>query len=362
MHIAKTVEGIATLENPLANTIMNRESSLTSKLAEQIMSLTQLSYHGRKPKPARDKKGHIRKTNLDLLSLLADLYKRLARVELSEYENVLPWQAYAGEQHVGGTRRYGRITGLVSHSKHLSFSLQMDDQSVLKSVDGDPTIGANRTYMIADYTGAWSKGWHGFTWDMTSQERAYLERRNLLVDGNVDYEDYVHQNRRQSVMGAPYLMLKLLHQRIEDEIAFFERELKRLERLGFECPVDLVSEIRFKLAQGASQSVEVPTFTMRLDGLSYTGQYTPVSTDELGYRLAHRTIRFLVRELRPIVQFMMRADEVTFYRFGLEQDFVSNWIKGPVWEHSGQQTASIPLGETLSLSYQKGLVEKKVAA
>ena len=362
MHIAKTIEGIATMEHPLVHMIMNRESDVTRKLAQQVMSQTQLSYHGRKPKAAHDKNGQVRKTNLDLLSLLADLHKRLARVELTAYDNVLPWQAYAGEQHVGGTRRYGRITGLVSHSEHLSFSLQMDDQSVLKSVDGDPTVGASRTYMIADYTGAWNKGWHGFSWNMNTQEKAYLERRNLLVDGNVDYEDYVHQNRRQSIMGAPYLLLKLLHQRIEDEIKFFEREIKRLEHLGVEQPLDLVSQTRYKIAQGASQSVEVPTFTMRLDGLDYTGEYTPVSNDELGYRLARRTIRFLAHELRPIVQFMMRADEVAFYRFGLEQDFVSNWIKGPQWNHSGAHAARIALGDTLSLSYQKGLIEKKIAA
>ena len=66
MRIAKTVEAINTMEHPLVRTIMNRESALTRELAESVMSQTQFSYHGRRPKPARDAKGHARKTNLDL--------------------------------------------------------------------------------------------------------------------------------------------------------------------------------------------------------------------------------------------------------------------------------------------------------
>jgi hypothetical protein len=196
---------------------------------------------------------------------------------------------------------------------------------------------------------------------MNPDERAYLKRRNLLVDGNVDYEDYIHRNRRQSVMGAPYLLLKLLWQRIEDEILFFEREIKRLQHAGVECPKDLESPLRFKIAEGDSASVEVPTFTMHLAGVPLAGEYTHVSTDALGYRLAHRSLTFLSQKLRPTVQFMVRADEVAFYRFGLEQHFVSNWIKGTFWVCTGSQRASIALGDTLRLSYRSGLVEKKVA-
>jgi hypothetical protein len=362
MHIANTVLAVANANHPLVTQIMDRSIPLTEKFCQQVMSLTQMSYHGRNPKPSVLKNGQVRKTNLDLLSLLADLHKRSARVEITSYNNQLPWQAYASEQHVGGTKRFGHITGLISHREHLSFSIQMKDESVLKSSGNTPTAGAYRTYMLADYAGAWHNGWHGFTWDMSPAEEAYLTRRKLLADGNVGYEDYVHLNRRQSVMGAPYLILKLLWQRIEDELSFFEAELKRLEREGIECPKDLESPTRYKLAEGESQSVEVPTFTMCLDGLDYTGEYIHVSNDELGYRLANRTIRFLAQKLRPTVQFMMRADEVAFYRFGLEKDFVSNWIKGPQWNHSGARTARIALGDTLTLSYSKGLVEKKIAA
>ncbi len=361
MQIAKTVRDVLELRHPLAVMIMDRTRPLNVEFCEQVMSLTQFSYKGRNPKSAFTKAGLRRKTDLDLLSLLVDLYKRSARVELTAYNNQLPWEAYAGEQHVGGTNRFGRITGLISHRSHLSFSVRMRDESVLQSKEGDCFLGADRTYMIADYTGAWHNGWHGFTWDMTAKEKAYLERRKILVDGDVDYEDYLHQNRRQSVMGAPYLLLKLLWQRIEDEILFFKREIKRLERLGIKCPKDLEPVARLKIAQGEADSIDVPIFTMCLSGLNFRGEYTPVSLDTLGYRLAHRSLYYLSQKLRPTVQFMVRADEVAFYRFGLAQDFVAHWIKGSAWTNKSPYSAELALGEKLRLSYQIGLVEKMIA-
>lgn len=361
MQTAKTILAIASRQNPLVATMMNRSIPLTMEFVQAVMSQTQLSYHGRKPKSAYNKKGLVRKTNLDLLSLLMDLYRRSARVELTEYENKLPWQAYAGQQHVGGTKRFGSITGLVSHREHLSFSVQIKDESVLKSSAEVHVLGAYRNYMIADYEGAWHQGWHGFSWLMNDEEKAYLTRQNILVDGNVDYEDYVHFQRRQSIFGAPYLLLKLLWQRIEDEILFFEREIKRLEHLGVQRPLDLEPVQRFKIAQGESASVQVPIFTMRLDGLAYTSEYTSVTTDDLGYRVANRTLNFLSHKLRPIVQFMMRADEVAFYRFGLEQNYTASWVKDTAWVRRSNYSASIKLCDTLRLSYQKSSTEKKVA-
>lgn len=361
MHTAHSIAAVASLRHPLAASIMNRESALTRKFIDQVMVQSQFSWHGRRPKPSVFA-GSTRKTNLDLLSVLMELYKRQAHVELTAYDNQLPWQAYAGEQHVGGTRRYGPVVGLVSHRDQLSFSLQINDLSVIRT-DGEPTAGSTRSYMIADYHGKWHAGWHGLSWQMSEQELAYFERRKLLTPDGVDFEDYIHQNRRQSVYGAPYLMLKVLWQRIEDEIAFFEAELKRLERADVECPSDLKSPERYLIASGNSTSISVPVFHVKVDGPEFSGEYVPVSTDTLGYRLAHRSLRFLKHELRPIVQFMVRADEVAFYRFALKQDFMAHWVRGTSWQMDRKTGwVGIDLADSLRLSYRQGVTEKKVAA
>ncbi len=364
MQVAKTIHAVAEAKHPLVHAIINREFQLNREFVAAVMGQSQFSWHGRRPKPAVDSEGRFRKTNLDLLSLLTELYKRQAHIELNAYENQLPWRAYAGEQHVGGTKRFGPIVGLTSHRDHLSFSVRINDLSIVSTKNGEPTAGAARNYMLADYFGRWHAGWHGLSWQMNEAEAAYLKRRKLLsVDGSVDFEDYIHQNRRQSIYGAPYLMLKLLWQRIEDELAFYEAELKRLQSAGVECPTELGAESKYLIASGDSTSIEVPVFRMKVSGLKFVGQYTSVLTDEVGYRLTHRMIRFLMHELRPIVQFMVRADEAAFYRFAMEQSFKAHWVRNNTWVFDTKSDwVTMELDDNLSVSYQEGLVEKKVAA
>ena len=61
------------------------------------------------------------------------------------------------------------------------------------------------------------------------------------------------------------------------------------------------------------------------------------------------TSHYLAHELRSIVQFMVRADEVAFHHKGLATDFVPHWIKDSSWVHDWKGGTSLALGETLSL-------------
>ena len=363
IKIAKTIQAIDTGTNPLVKKIMDRSQQLDRAFALQTIGQTQFTWHGRRPKPSATANGCTRKTNLDLLSWLVELHKRSAEIALLDYDNQLPWKARTGEQRIGNQKPHGQIIDLISHQKHLSFSVLIKDMSILKSGAGEPSLGADRTYMIADHCGNWSPGWHGFDWDKTDDELSYLNRRSLLVDGKVQFSDYLHQNRRQSIYGAPYLLLKLLWQRIEDEIAFYESELKRLEKLGVVPYVEPAKVTHECLAVGDSRSAEVPVFTMQVNGPPFVGEYTAVSADAVGYHLAKQSLRFLKYKLRPMVQFVVRADEVAFYRFGLEQGFVSSWVKGTDWTYDMSQRAQVmQLGADLSISYKKDVTEMRLAA
>jgi hypothetical protein len=252
---------------------------------------------------------------------------------------------------------------LISNQKHLSFSVRIKDFSIVKTGAGKPTLGATRSYMIADHGGAWSPGWHGFDWDKTDDELLYLNRRSLLIDCKVQFDDYLHQNRRQSIYGAPYLLLKLLWQRIEDEILFYEAELKRLEQHGVAAASQTSDYSITCLATGGARSVEVPVFTMQVHGPGFVGEYQSAATTDSGYSQTKVHLHHLRDVLRPMVQFVVRADEVAFYRFGLEQGFISSWIKGTDWSYDMSSRAQVmQLGADLSISYKKSLTEMRLAA
>ena len=359
MHTAKTINAVATAEHPLVQHVLDRRFPLDSSLVGAILSLTQFTWHGRRPKPSVTSAG-ARKTNLDLLSLLVELYRRQARVTLQGYKNKLPWKMCQSEQHVGGSARFGKITGLISHKEHMSFSVRIHDESVRAIEDESVALGKPRTYMIADYNGHWHNGWSAFDWDKTEDEISYLERRQLMVEGEVSFEDYLHLNRRQSVYGAPYLLLKLLLQRIEDELKFCREERDRLEHLGFCKPCSVAKVLQ---AVGPSRSVELKTFVMEVKGPKFAGQYQSYSDTEYGYDGVLCTIDFLENVLRPSAQFVARADEVAFCRFGLPNSFVASWVKGTSWKHDqSAQSGYIELHDDLSLSYQTGVTEKRIAA
>lgn len=363
MRIAKTVQAIDTATNPIMKRIMDRSQPLTKEFAEQVIGLTQFMWHGRRPKPSVAADGQIRSTNLDLMSWLVGLSNRGATISLPDYENQLPWKARAGEQRVGNQKPHGPIIGLISHREHLSFSVRINDQSILNSTDGQARMGVHRSYMIADHAGHWSAGWHGFDWDKTDEEQAYLDRRSLLVDGKVPFTDYLHQNRRQSIYGAPYLLLKLFWQRIEDEIEFYESELKRLEKAGVAAAFESKKDSSSTLASGGSRSAEVPVFTMQVNGPQFTGEYATFTATDVVYVAVKAQLLFLKQALRPMVQFVVRSDEVAFYRFGLKQGFISSWIKGTAWEYDASRRAQVMvLGDNLSISYKTSVTEMRLAA
>ncbi len=346
MRIAKTVQAIEAGVDPRASRILDRSIPLDQTFVEQMLSLTQFTWHGRKPKTA---------TSLDILSLLVELQRRGARVQIDEYQNRTPWKILSGQQHVGSTKRYGPIVGLVSNQEHLSFSIRIKDES-LHVASGQPEENSHRSYMMVDYDGSWHQGWDGFDWDKTDEEVAYLNRHGLLVGDTVAFRDYVHTNRRQSIFGAPYMLLKLILMRIEDELIFRKEEKKNskdIERFAGDGEPPRC----YCVATGPSQSISAPTFKVALNGLSCRGTY-----ESLSYRDCCAMIALLERVLRPQVQFVVRADEAAFYRHGLAGDFVANWITGTSWVRESVDSSYIMLGDTLSLSYHLGEKEKRVAA
>lgn len=360
MHIAKTVRSITTQENALVRTIMDTFVVLDQGFVDQILSLTQFTWHGRRPLSGFKTDGSPRAHDLDLLSVMVELMRRRAYVRLPGYTNMLPWEIAAGEQHVG-TDRYGKIRRLISHREHLSFSVQINDRSVIRHADAK--AGALRTYAMVGYNGDWNPGWRGVKWKHSADEAEFFAKRRLLQNGELTFRYYVHPNRRQSYGGAPYLLLKLLWQRFEHEVDHYAAELKRLESLGVHRPLDIDAPGKHIIAKGKSRNAFVRRFVMRLEGLHFTGQYPSVTADEAGYRQAYKRRQLIIEQLQPVVQFVVRADEAAFYLYGMASGFVPNWIRGPKWtkDPKGKWTR-LAIADGVSLTYFTDEVPKKVAA
>lgn len=275
----------------------------------------------------------VETSDIDLLSLLVSLANRHAVIQLPDYERRFPQTMNPSDTRVG--TRYGKILRLIAHKKALSFSARILDLGVVTQGDlfGNDTMGAFRTYTMVDANGTWYPGWKSFTWKPSAREDEVITRTDMEKEGMVNLAHWVHPNRRQSIFGAPYLTLKMLLVRLEDELAFYRKEVKRLEGLGI--PKQRTRE------RGVTHTTDEPTKRIQVKSIIFEvdtpplqGLYTAVIPNEHGMRQAETRVRELTYQLIPHTRFVVRANEAAYFHHGMTGNFIPHWMGSATWERN----------------------------
>jgi hypothetical protein len=341
---------------------------MDSAFVESILGQSIFSWEGRSPKPALDLNGNFQATDLDLLSFLLPMVARGAVIEIPKYENRRKTVVKENERKIG-SNNFGSITGLTSNKDVFSFSVRIFDRTIAVR---DPsteveTIGAHRNYMLVDCDGTWYDGWNKIVWNPTASENTFLTESKLWTGNSVYFKHYVHPNRKQSVYGAPYLLLKMLSGRLTDEASFYRSEVKRLESLGILLPEGEKAVSVPTVREGASESARFETMEMVLDMPSFGGSYSPAENSVEGIVEAYRRQKYLTYTLKPLVQFVIRADEAAFYRYGEKEGYIAPWMKGRSWKTGyrlpkGRSVWNqMVLSNTMALRYRVKTVSETVA-
>lgn len=312
---------------------MNRKEALTDELADAILGQSLFSWEGRNPSPALDEDGNFQCTDLDLFSFLVPLADRGAVIEIPHYRNRRKIVVRADERKIG-TNQFGPIRGLTSHQNVLSFSTLLWDNTIIKS---DPEtekeeIGAWRNYMIVDCDGHWYDGWDKIVFNPAARENDFILKHRLLTGNTIYFQYPVHPNRWQSVFGAPYLILKMLMARIKNEAEFFKHEMARLGAMGHRLSEGEKKPYKEPEYEGATEPIKVQTIEMELDLPDFTGSYTSVQNSQKGLVEAYRRRKYLTYTLRRTVQFAIRADELSFFKYGNGR--IAHWMEGRTWNHN----------------------------
>jgi hypothetical protein len=366
---AQSVRAVASLEDKVAKHIMDRSFPIAGDFVRDAVNGVIMNFTGRSPRPALNAKGVFQATDLDLLSFLVPLAVRRAIIEIPTYENRRQRVRKESERKIG-TNNFGAVTSLVSNQDVFSFSVRLFDQTIAvcdQKTEGEAT-GAHRSYMLVDVDGTWHDGWSKLVWNPTVKENSFLTDHGLWTGNAVQFQHYVHPNRRQSIYGAPYLRLKMLSARLADEASFYQSEVQRLEALGMVLPAGVKGPVAVVEAVGGVKSIKVETMEMVLDLPDFTGQYPSVEVSEAGIKEAYERQKYLTYSLRPLVQFVVRSDEAAFFRFGVREGFVASWMKGAVWQ-SGYRLPRgrvdwnrLELAPAVALRYRIKTVTQPVAA
>ncbi len=367
--LAKSVSAVANLSNQYAKDILDRSIEIDEEFVNSILSQSVFSWEGRNPKPALDENGNFQVTDLDLLSFLMPLVARGAVIEIPKYQSRRKVVRKENERKVG-TTSFGKLTGLTSNKDVLSFSARLFDQSIItKNIETEEeSVGAPRNYMLVDCDGHWYDGWNKLVWDPSAKENDFLTKNDLWTGSSVCFEHYVHPNRKQSIFGAPYLLLKMLSKRLTDEASFYRQEVDRLIQLGLKLPIGEQAPYVKTTSEGTTKKIAVETLEMVLDMPTMAGEYPEVPETVAGLVAAYRKQKYLTYTLKPLVQFVIRADEAAFYRFGHEKQFVATWMKGRSWI-SGYRPPrgrvdwnQMVLSNSMALRYRVKTVNQQVSA
>lgn len=331
VHYAESVRDVVTLEHPYAKAIMNRQEPITQEMTDAVLGQSLFSWEGRNPRPALDQYGDFQCTDLDLLSFIAPFADRKAVIEIPRYQNRRKVVVKENERKIG-SRQFGPVTGLTSNKDVFSFSIRIFDSSI---VSKDPetereSVGAHRNYMLVDCDGHWYHGWDRIVWDPTRAENKFLVKNDLWTGNTVYFKNYVHPNRWQSIFGAPYFLKKMLVARLDDEAGFYRDEMKRLEGAGISLPLGEKKPYVPSIYEGETRPIKTGTLEAVLDLPEFSGLYVPVSTNEAGLVYAYRRQKHLTYTVKPAIQFVIRANEAAYYRYG--EGRVANWMGTRDWK------------------------------
>lgn len=333
IHLAETVKDVVCLTHSCAAAILNRQTPLDSELVKTIIGQSIFTWEGRSPSSALDVDGNFVGTDLDLLSFLVPMAERGAVIEIPKYNSRSQKIVRETERRIGGSR-FGKITGLISNQTFHSFSVRLFDQAVVvrDPLTEEERTGDHRNYMLVDYGSEWYPEWNKIVWNPTSAENSFLTEKRLWMGNTVNFKNYVHPNRWQSVFGAPYLLLKMLIARLNDEAGFYREEMNQLEKKGIALPLGEIKPYVPPIYKGETDKETFEVLEMVLDLPSFSGVYSPVPDTQAGLLQAYRRQKFLTWTLKPMAQFVVRADETAYYRYG--ENRIASWIGRQQWNHN----------------------------
>ena len=312
-------------------------------LCTRLMDAWGYNLDDRKPGVAWVDADGVPVTDLDLAAFLTPLVENRVVVNLPKYTSRRAATKREGEWVTSKDNRHGRLTGLTSKQDSFSFGIRIEDMNVIQAKTGadgktEAEVGAFRALLIQDVTGKWYEGWESIDIMPTGLPNDVFQQLSGAAK-ELRFQYLVHPMRWPSMYGIYYLVAKAAILRLEDEGRFLKKEIKRLrEELGIEPPVWPKSE-----KVGEDEPIKVWAFEATVDGVDFTGEYTPYESTREEFAQAvslDKRLRGFLEQLR----FLTRCTEYSFWTTAVQKNIPANecldWLKGetapksptlPVW-------------------------------
>jgi len=328
MTAPKQVAGSLTsiLQEPIVQEILDRTSDMTP-IGEEIQSWWGYDLMNRKPSPAYDDYGIFKGTDLDLACFLYALTGRDSVINIPTYKRHTQMKVREDQQVISAENRHGKLIGVGANQDFFSFNISIIDENIVS----EDRVGEPRSFSLTDKTGNWYDGWKKIEFVPTLKENRFLTENKLWSGSSIVFSHFIHPNRWTSVFGKHYVITRLYMERVSDQAAHINRELKRLISTGLEYPEGEGPRPYVPTSYGDSKRESFTAFEMKvyMPETQYKGEYPTVKATEKdlveGYKLRKKYVYSVIPKLR----FMTRASEFAHYN---APDRMPAWIKNVNWE------------------------------
>ncbi len=323
-QISKSIKTL--MENPLVMETLNLNSDITSTALEATY-FWGYDLFNRKPAPAYNEYGLFQGTDLDLACFLYALAGRGAVINIPEYKTMRQKKTRTDQKLVSAENRHGRIMGVQANKDFFTFSINVMDENVI----GADKVGDFRTFSLTDLDGTWYDGWNRLEFVPTLNENKFITESKLWSGGKIVFRNMIHPNRWTSFFGHHYIISKMIIERLTDESAFLNAQMKELKKKGIHFPESDDGPKSYDYGDpGQSKSVKVTSFQAKvyIPESKYVGQYPALKETQAALVEAYR-LRKDYQRLIKTLRFMTRATE---YAHSKASANFPAWVKGTKWE------------------------------
>ena len=352
---AKTLVNI--LKNPLVVAALDRSQPIKD-VVKAVMDNWSIDMLSRHPShkvldSAEDPSLYDGTTNLDLFTILYSLARRKAVINIPNYENLRATTLTSDQTVVSRENRHGQLHRIESNAVSHAFSALITDYNVIVTRNGREVAGAPRNFALVDDFGKIYEGLELIEPNFSSEEEAFFREHGLeIYTEPIELKHFVHPNRYQSFLGSPYLISKILVERLKDEAEHYRKQDAQLESEGVKFFGSGMrnKEIIVHEPKGDEESVKVPNLEAMVWGPMLHGEYPikgleyhdnkPVITDfdtmPTGGR-ERASVRRYAEEISdalsyrygPMVRAPVRAAELAFFLHGR---YEGGTQKKPGWD------------------------------
>lgn len=303
-------------------------------IADTLINKWICDIENRRPSPADVENGQL--TDLDLCTFLFTLSKRNAMVEIPNFKSLRPsTNPKSRNQKIVGPTRFGRIKNFVTNEETLNVSLQIDDGAVL---DYDKNqVGSTRNFTITDFDGSLYEGWSNIVFQPDAKENQFIFESGILTDDKIVFDKFVHPNSWIRMFSKDYLKIKLLDQRITQEMKVINKLIKEKKEKQKKEPYNGKSFDK-KHSGGTkepSKKIDVEAFVVKLHGIDIPKDGYEKKYERLALKMLQKEYNFFRYILRAELRFIARVGEIGHYK---RPHILPSWLKEEEWVPGFKET------------------------